>query len=81
MVNELSRGIQALAAMTEEARSVGLAIEIEKEGAIDHCQTTVKNIETVLQLNCIKKGRKKNNIMAIHTESSYTRMYIIPKVG
>ena len=48
MVDELSRGIKTLAAVAEKTWSIGLAVEIQEECAIDHCQTAVKNIETVL---------------------------------
>ena len=52
MVDELSRGIKALASMAEEARCVGFQVEIHKEGAIYHRQTTVKDVKAVLQFNC-----------------------------
>ena len=48
VVDELSWGIETLAAMAEKAWSIGLAVEIQEEGAVDHCQAPVKNIKTVL---------------------------------
>lgn len=52
MVDELSWGIKALAPMAEEARRIGLQVEIHKKGAIYHCQATVKDVKAVLQFNC-----------------------------
>ena len=51
MVDELARRVEALAAMTEEARSVGLGVKIEEEGPEHHSQAAVKDIKAVLQLN------------------------------
>ena len=48
VVDELSGGIETLAAVAEEAGSVGLGVEVEKESAVDHCETAMKDVETVL---------------------------------
>ena len=34
VVNELSRGIEALTAMTEETGGIGFAVEVKKEGSV-----------------------------------------------
>ena len=52
MVDELAWWVEALAAMTEETRSVGFGVEVEKEGPEHHGKTAVEHIKTVLQLNC-----------------------------
>ena len=57
VVNELARGIEALAAMTEEAWCVGLGVEIEEEGPKHDSQTAVEHVKTVLQLNCTENKR------------------------
>ena len=36
VVNELSRGIEALAAMTEKTGGIGFAVEVEKECPVDN---------------------------------------------
>lgn len=61
MVNELPRGVEALAAMAQETRSIGLCVEVEEECAKDHSKTSVEHIEAVLELNCREKekGRRK----------------------
>lgn len=48
MVDELPGGIQTLAAVTEEAWSIGLGIQVEKERSIDDSQTAMENVETTL---------------------------------
>ena len=48
VVDELSGGIETLASVTEKTGGVGLCVEIEKERAVDDCQATVENVETVL---------------------------------
>ena len=51
MVNILSRRIKTLAAVTEDAGSIGLCIEIEEESPIGDSQTAMKNVKCILQLN------------------------------
>ena len=51
VVDELARGVETLAAMTEEAWCVGLGVEVEEEGPKHNSQTAVEDVETVLQLN------------------------------
>ena len=48
MVDELARRVQALAAMTEEARGIGLRVEIEEESPKHNSKTAMEDIEAVL---------------------------------
>ena len=50
-MDELSRRIKALAAMTDEARSISLSIEVEKECAIDNSKTSMEDIKTVVKFS------------------------------
>lgn len=59
MVNELSRGVQALAAMAEHTGSVGLGVEVEKESRIGNRQATVKDVERVLELIWASTGKER----------------------
>ena len=56
VVNELARGVEALAAMAEETWSIGFRVEVEEECAKDHSKTAVEDIKAVLELNC--RGRE-----------------------
>ena len=69
MMNKLSRGVEALAAVTEEAGGIGLSVEIKKESSIDHSQTAMENIKTVLQLNC-KERHKSQCQNGVYIEQS-----------
>ena len=51
-MDELSRRVEALTAMAQKTGGVGLGVEVQEEGPIDHRQTPVKDIEAVLQFNC-----------------------------
>ena len=48
VVDELTRRIETLAAMTEETGSVGLGVQVEEECTKHHGKTSVEDIETVL---------------------------------
>lgn len=48
MVNELTRRVQALAAVAQKAGCVGLGVEIEKECSVDDSKTSVKNVKAAL---------------------------------
>ena len=54
MVDELAGGVQALAAVTQQTRGVGLRVEVEEKRAINHPQTAMKDVETALKLHCMK---------------------------
>lgn len=62
MVNELSGGVKTLAAVTEKAWRVGLGIKVEKESAVDDCETAMEYIETVLQLNWNKSVGNRQSV-------------------
>ena len=47
-MDELAWRVQAFAAMTEQAWGVGLGVEIEEEGTVDHGQTTVEYVKAAL---------------------------------
>lgn len=50
-MDELARRVEALAAMAEEAGGVGLGVEVEEECPVDHCKTSVEDVEAVLELS------------------------------
>ena len=52
MVDELARGVQALAAMAQQTGSVGLCVEVQEEGAIHHSEAAMEHIKAVLELSC-----------------------------
>ena len=68
MVNELARGIETLAAMTEKAGSIGLRVKVEKECSVDNSQASMENIETVLELNCVWKDKTKKQMLCLHRQ-------------
>lgn len=51
MVDELPRRVQALAAMTQQAWSIGLSVEVQEESTIHHSKAAMKHIKTVLQFS------------------------------
>ena len=55
MMDELSGRVQTLAAMAQEARGVGLGVEVEEKRPVHHCQASVEDVEAVLQLVCENK--------------------------
>lgn len=58
MVDELAWRVQTLAAMTEEARGIGLGVEVEEKSTIDHRQAAMEHVETILELTLTKKRKK-----------------------
>lgn len=58
MVDELARRVQALAAVTQQAGGVGLAVQVEEEGAVHHRQAAVEHVKAVLQLGW-RGGRRE----------------------
>ena len=48
VVNKLARGVERFAAVAQQARGVGLRVEIKKEGPEDDSQTAVEHVKTVL---------------------------------
>lgn len=61
MVDKLSWGVQALAAVTEETGGVGFQVKVQEKCPIDHCKAAVEDVKAVLKLRC---REKKNIILA-----------------
>ncbi len=50
MVNELPWGVKTLAPMAEEAGGVGLQVEVDKEGPVNHREAAMEDVKAVVQL-------------------------------
>ena len=48
MVNKLARRVKRFAAVAQQARGIGLRVEIKKEGPEYDGQTAVEHVKTVL---------------------------------
>lgn len=48
MMDELARGIETLAAMTEETWSIGFRVEVEEERAKHNRKTAMEDVKTIL---------------------------------
>ena len=56
-MDELARGVEALAAVADEAGGIGLGVEVQEERAIHDSQAAMEYVKTVLQFNCVKEKK------------------------
>ena len=54
-MDELSWGIETLAAVTQETGGVGLGVQVQEEGPIYHSKTAMEHIKTVLEFSWRKR--------------------------
>ena len=59
MMDVLPRGVERLAAVAQNAGSVGFGVKIEEESSIGNCQATVEDVERVLEFVWNTNSKKR----------------------